>query len=179
MKSSSGLHLVVALSELRDEPARYHIVGTRPEREALAKRFELRALSALEADVTVSRLQGGAALRVEGRLQADLTQDCVVSLEPVEQHIDDHFRLDFGQSADVVDAESGELLLSSGVDDPEPMPQGTLDIGELVAEHLALAIDPYPRKPGIDLEQVLPKDGSADNPQPSPFAVLAGLKTKS
>lgn len=178
-QSSSGLHLAISLAELGDEPARYSLVATPDERAALAQRFGLRDLAAMRADVTVELLGGRIALRVEGRIQADLTQACVVTLEPVQQHIDDSFRLDFGDPADVVDIETGELVLSADEDDPEPMPQGELDLGELLAEHLALAIDPYPRKPGVALEQVLQNNGIAlETATPGPFAALGGLKDK-
>jgi uncharacterized metal-binding protein YceD (DUF177 family) len=177
-QSSPGLHLAVALADLGEEPARYHVIANTAERTALAERFGLTALVAMVADVSVARLHGGAALRVEGRIQAHLTQPCVVTLEPVDQHIDDSFRLDFGEPADVVDAETGELVLSA--DDPEPMPRGELDLGELLAEHLALAIDPYPRKPDVDLEKVLQGSGiEVEGAKANPFAVLAGLKDKS
>lgn len=177
--SSSGLHLSVVLADLGEEPARYQVVATPAEREALAGRFGLRDLSAFAADATVARLHGGSALRVEGRIVADLAQDCVVTLEPVEQHVDDQFRLDFGEVADVLDAETGELVLSADADQPEPMPRGTLDLGEILAEQLALAIDPYPRKPGVALEEVLKSSGvSLDKGAAKPFAVLAGLKGK-
>ena len=57
---------------------------------------------------------------------------------------------------------------------------GPLDLGELLAEHLALAIDPYPRKPGVELEQVLQKNGiDVKVGRASPFAVLSELKSKS
>jgi len=177
-QSSPGLHLAVALADLGEEPVRYHVVANAAERAALAERFGLSSLAAMVADVSVARLHGGVALRVDGRIQADLTQPCVVTLEPVEQHVDDSFRLDFGEPADVVDAETGELVLSA--DDPEPMPRGELDLGELLAEHLALAIDPYPRKPDVDLKEVLQGSGiEVGGAKVSPFAVLVGLKDKS
>ncbi|MEO8559268.1 MAG: DUF177 domain-containing protein [Rhodospirillales bacterium] len=175
----SGLHLTIFLADLRDEPVHFHIVATEAERQDLAQRFGLRALSALVADITVAQLQGGVALRVEGRLEADLTQACVVSLESVQQHIDDSFCLDFGEPADVLDTETGELLLAVDPNAPEPMPHGELDLGELLAEHLALAIDPYPRKPGVALDQILQTNGiTLEAAQQSPFAVLSGLKNK-
>lgn len=175
----SGLHISIVLAELGEAPVRYELAATPAERAALAQRFDLRDLAAFRAEVSVARLHGGAALRVEGRIQADLTQDCVVTLEPVDQHVDDEFRLDFGDVADVLDVETGELLLSAEADQPEPMPHGTLDLGEILAEQLALAIDPYPRKPGAELDQVLQNSGVAlDGAKPNAFAVLAGLKDK-
>jgi uncharacterized metal-binding protein YceD (DUF177 family) len=176
---AADLHLSVILADLGEAPARYAVVATPAERAALAQRFGLRDLAAFSAEASVARLHGGAALRVEGRIRADLTQDCVVTLEPVDQHVDDEFCLDFGEVADVLDVETGELLLSADADQPEPMPHGTLDLGEILAEQLALAIDPYPRKPGAELDRVLQNSGVAlDQAKPNPFAALAGLKDK-
>jgi uncharacterized metal-binding protein YceD (DUF177 family) len=176
---TAGLHLRLPMAELGDEPARYHIQATPDELQALQQRFGVRQLAAMEADVSVARLNGGAALRIEGRIRADLTQDCVVTLEPVAQHIDESFRLDFAEPTDVVDMETGELVLSPDEDDPEPMPVGELDLGELLAEHLALAIDPYPRKPGVQLADVLQNgEIGVNQAKQNPFAVLSGLKDR-
>jgi len=176
---TAGLHLRLPLADLREEPARYHIRATPDELKALRLRFGVRHVAGVEADVSVTRLNGGAALRVEGRICADLTQDCVVTLDPLEQHIDDSFRLDFAEPADVLDMETGELVLSPHDDDPEPMPVGDLDLGELLTEHLALAIDPYPRKPGVQLADVLQNSDIAVNQaKQSPFAVLSDLKDR-
>lgn len=158
---------------------RFHIVADAAERRGLAERFGLRSLDRMEVDLSLVRLKGGSAMRVEGRLQADLVQSCVVTLDPVSQHVDEPFCLDFGEVADVVDATSGDLLISAEDEDVEPMPATELDVGELAAEQLALAIDPYPRKEGADLEAVLKQHGlRAEAGKSSPFAVLATLKDK-
>jgi hypothetical protein len=55
-------------------------------------------------------------------------------------------------------------------DPPEPLPDGFIDLGALAVEFLALALDPFPRKPGAAFD-------SADSDEtPSPFAALAALK---
>ena len=72
-----------------------------------------------------------------------------------------------------------EVAIPADQEQPEPMPEDGLDVGGLVAEQLALAIDPYPRKEGADLGQVLDRLGiDAQAGKPNPFAALEALKTK-
>ena len=52
---------------------------------------------------------------------------------------------------------------------------GWIDLGEVVAETLALDLDPYPRKPGEAFPGHVEDDG-AEAKAPSPFAVLAPKK---
>jgi len=176
---NSGLQLTVSLKELGDDPLGFEIVPTAVEMTALARRLGVRQIDAMRAVGTVSLLRGGDALRVEGRLEARVTQNCVVTLEPVMQAVDERFTLEFGETADVIDVASGELVVVPDQDQPDPMPAGRLDIGELVAEQLALVIDPYPRKEGADLDAVLRQHGLAPSDgRENPFAALAALKTK-
>ncbi len=76
--------------------------------------------------------------------------------------------------------EPEDAILRTGAFDeddewPEPIVEGRIDIGEAVAQQLALALDPYPRKPGISLEDVIGNAAAGDDRPASPFAVLAGL----
>ncbi|MCA0302159.1 MAG: DUF177 domain-containing protein [Proteobacteria bacterium] len=163
--------------------AAVEIVASDGERAALAKRFGFLDLPAFSARVTVDRRLGGQVV-VEGRLRGRLVQACVLTLEPVPQDLDETFRLVFRQDqADELDPESGEAVLNAQADAPEPLEGNVLDVGEIVAEHLSLAADPYPRRPGVKLEDVLPKGraGAApETPEPrrNPFAKLAVLKDK-
>jgi len=176
---STGLQVTVSLKELGGDPVEFDIAPTPEQLKGLARRFGLRSLDSLHATGQVSELRGGAALRVDGRLQASLTQNCVVTLEPVTQTVDEPFFLEFGDNADVIDAATGELVVAPDQDPPDPMPAGSLDLGEIVCEQLALAIDPYPRKEGADLDTVLRQHGvAADAGKPNPFAALAALKSK-
>lgn len=142
------------------------------EREALARRFGVLALPEMAATVTLSPEASGR-WRVEGRLRALVVQACGITLEPVEQRIDEGFLLRFSTDAEEIDRDSGELIVDS--DAAEPLEGDSLDLGEIVADQLALAIDPFPRKPGAQLTDILPAQptGSASD---SPFAPLAALK---
>ncbi|HLN22997.1 MAG TPA: DUF177 domain-containing protein [Patescibacteria group bacterium] len=144
------------------------------EREALAKRFDIVAVTALTAVVRLKVLPGGAIVRLLGRFQADVVQSCVISLDPVPAHLDEEFELTYGPEPD---DEAEEIVLDLDAQDPpEPIVDGEIDIGEAVAEHLALALEPFPRAPGA----VFAEGGEepAEAPRPNPFAVLAGLKKK-
>jgi uncharacterized metal-binding protein YceD (DUF177 family) len=159
------------------------IVASDSERAALAKRFGFLGLPAFSARVTVDRRIGGQIV-VEGRLRGKVVQACVLTLDPVTQELDDAFRLVFKKDlADERDPESGEAVLSAHVDSPEPLSGNLLDVGEIVAEQLSLAADPYPRRPGAKLEDVLPRPRGggrkgAPEQRRHPFAGLAALRDK-
>lgn len=163
--------------------AALEIVASDSERAALAKRFGFLGLPALSARVTVDRRLGGQVV-VEGRLRGRIVQACVLTLDPVNQDLDDAFRIVFKSDlADDRDPESGEAVLSAQADAPEPLTGSQLDVGEIVAEQLSLAADPYPRRPGAKLEDVMPKPrhharrGPPDQRR-HPFAGLAALRDK-
>ena len=48
--------------------------------------------------------------------------------------------------------------------------------GELTTQHLSLALDPYPRCPGIDFEDHIEEEDEAPVERPNPFLALAKLK---
>ncbi len=160
----------VDLTRLGDAEAEHDIEATEPERVALAARFDLVALRALRAKVRIRRIHGGAAIRLSGHLSADVTQSCVVTLEPVESHIEDDFTVVYAAETSTDESALGP---DTDITWPEPMPEGPLDIGEAVAQHLSLALDPYPRVPGGELDRQWSGEGSQDT---SPFARLAALR---
>ena len=140
------------------------------ERAALATRMGLVALDQLSASVTIERALSGL-IHVKGRLEADIVQTCVVTLSPFPSHVEDSFALDFG----IAEAVAGdEIDVDLDYDPHEPIEDGVIDIGELVAQYLALALDPHPRSPDATLETIW----SESDPRPlSPFAILKNLKT--
>lgn len=159
------------------------VVASESERIALAKRFGFLSLPAFSARVTVDLRPGGQVV-VEGRLRGRIVQACVLTLDPVTQDLDDAFRVIFKKDLrDDHDPESGETVLSAQADAPEPLSGNLLDVGEIVAEQLSLVADPYPRRPGAKLEDVLPRSRREGRRGPSeqrrhPFASLAVLKDK-
>jgi uncharacterized metal-binding protein YceD (DUF177 family) len=182
-KEKSEIERIVDLDHMGPGGAALEIVASDGERAALAKRFGFLGLPAFSARVTVDRRPGGQVV-VEGRLRGRLVQACVLTLDPVTQDLDDTFRIVFTRDlADERDPESGETVLSAQPDAPEPLSGNLLDVGEIVAEQLSLAADPYPRRPGARLEDVLPRPrregrkGPADQRR-HPFAGLAALRDR-
>jgi uncharacterized metal-binding protein YceD (DUF177 family) len=152
---------------------RLHIAAKEPERAALAQRFGLVALDRLEADYGVAVEDG--AIIARGRVRAELAQPCVATGVAVPETIDSDFVLRFVvESADAPEAE--ELELDAEDCDTIGYDGHVIDMGEAVAETMALAMTPFPRAP--DADAYLKEAGVLSEEQASPFAVLLGLKDK-
>lgn len=183
IEQKSEIERIVDIDRMGPNGTALEIAASDSERLALAKRFGFLGLPAFSARVTVDRLPGGQVV-VEGRLRGRIVQACILTLDPVTQDLDDAFRVVFKQDlAEERDPESGEALVSAQADSPEPLPGNLLDVGEIVAEQLSLAADPYPRKHGVKLEDVLPKPRKEGRhgrheQRRHPFAGLAALRDK-
>lgn len=166
----------IALDRISTTQHREEITATEKERADLSQRFGLMSVDRLSASFTLKRARRDL-VRVKGHLSADLVQACVVTLEPVPARIDERFEVDFLESA--APAETDVELDAEAADAPEPVTSGWIDLGELAAEQLGLAIDPYPRKP----DAAVPAEWRAEPAEtpaerPNPFAELEKLKAK-
>ena len=141
------------------------------QRDAIAPFLGLASIEALTAKLTLVPRRNGI-VDVAGEVQAKLHQICSVSLEPfpsaVAGVIDGRFAPP-EKLGPISKAEVERRL--SDEDPPEPLLDGGIDIGQLIVEALALALDAFPRKPGLEMLVL----GDNDLPQ-SPFAALAVLK---
>jgi uncharacterized metal-binding protein YceD (DUF177 family) len=144
---------------------------------ALARRFGLLALRGLTVRARISPrpvARGvGRSVRIEGEFEAEVEQECVVTLEPVSNRVADRFALVF---ADQVEPAEPDLSMEAEADEEaEPLVDGSFDLGEAAAELVALAIDPYPRAPNAVFEA----PAELAEQRESPFAVLRRLSAKS
>ena len=146
------------------------------ERTAIAEDFGLEALLSLTARIVPAR--EGRVLHIGGTVSARLVQICGVTLEPfentLEEPIDMRFSDDPKACAARADAAPGNE--ADWEDPPDPLPDGDLDLGLVVLEHLALGIDPYPRSPGATFAPEADTRGEASEEQVSPFEILRRLK---
>ena len=159
---------IVAIARLGAEPAVYQFEANAAEREALAHRLGLLSLGRLEVEARLVRAVGGG-VRLEGRVAADLVQECVVTLEPVPGSIREEFAILYRRQAprsESIDPDS---------EDVELLESDEIDVGEAAAQQLSLAIDPFPRAPGAVLPE--PKAAPSELSQ-HPFAGLAKLKKR-
>lgn len=140
---------VVRIADLGQDEEVYDISAEAGERAALARRFGLVAIEALQAKVRLRRLRGGA-VRLRAGLHAAVAQTCVVTLEPVSETVAGEVRILYEPGLDTADKPDFEPDFESD-EESEPMPGEELDIGEVVAEELALSLNPYPRTPGVEV----------------------------
>lgn len=150
------------------------ITATPEERAALARRFDLRALDRLSATVRLSRGGGKDLVRLSGRLIADVTQTCVVSLGPVRSHLEESFTQLYSLRPAAADQRT-VVIDAAEEEPPEPVGPEGIDVGEAVAQQLVLALDPYPRAPDAVLPAAAERvtDEAGDT---RPFAALEVLK---
>jgi|TARA_R110000787_G_scaffold75826_2_gene167830 uncharacterized metal-binding protein YceD (DUF177 family) len=153
------------------------------ERAALAKRFELVLIDSLTAELTIIAASNGE-VTVRGPMHAQIVQSCVTTLEPVPEMVEDEVKVLFSPHVseedmpsnpdDLEDLSEDELMAL--LDQPEPLVDGKIDVGEVVSQFLAVAMNPYPRKDGAELPEAALIEEEADEERPNPFAKLAGLK---
>lgn len=163
-------------------PVEVKLAADAEELKALADFWNVRSVDALSAILTVSRWKKDG-VRVKGEVHAELTQSCVVTLEPVASVIDERFEQIFvpecSKLARIMTDASGEMVLDpEGPDLPEEFSGDEIDAGQAVCECVALAIDPYPRKEGVAFDAHIEDDAKEDKKQ-SPFAVLKDWKKDS
>jgi uncharacterized metal-binding protein YceD (DUF177 family) len=143
--------------------------ATDAECAALAKRLLVPKIHAIKAELKAQPWRGGG-MKVSGQATIDLDQESVVSLElfrSTQVVALERFYLNIKGEADV----DSELEI-------DPIENGIIDLGELVAESVALELDPYPRMPGESFTPIIESDPAEDEKAPNPFTVLQFPKGK-
>lgn len=167
-----------AVTDLAAGETTVDLAADATEREALARRFGLLRIEALTASLTIVPEGGGQLVRVRGTLGATVVQACVVTLEPVVSRLSATFERAYGGEGtdDVGDL---RLTLADDTDEPrEAVVDGIIDLGEAVAEQLAIEIDPFPRAPGARFSGFVTGSDGEDAKADGPFAALAGWRRK-
>ena len=145
------------------------------ERAAVAGRLAILAVDRLVAELTVKNL-GGRLFRVDGSWEAAVQQACVVTLEPVPAVLNGRLEASYEAGGRAAGGGS-EIVVDPEADDPpEVLPAEGLDLGELVVQELAVALDPYPRAPGAEVPAEF--QPSEVEKARGPFAALEALKVK-
>lgn len=167
------------------------------ELAAIAADADLPAVSRLSVTYAIAPRSGGR-VHVSGDLTATITQICGVSLDPFDSDVTQLIDLIFAPEAPTLVEATGRrhpardfatrsppasprVAPVPGNDDqhdpPDPIIDGTIDLGAVAMEFLNLARDPYPRKPDVHFTDVV--IGEKDDAEPSAFAALKRLKDPS
>lgn len=159
----------VRFAEVGREPLVRHLAPDAATRARMAAGLDLFALPDLQASVTTRAWLDGVAL--VGRWSARVVQTCGVTLEPFESTLSGEFEVRVVPTGSPnAPREGGEIAIDpEAADPPDVVEDDRVDLAAYVVEHLALAIDPYSRKPGAVFEP------SAPRPEGSPFDVLGAL----
>jgi uncharacterized metal-binding protein YceD (DUF177 family) len=167
----------IHVADLNGERFETEIEADAGERAALATRFGVLSIDSLTATVVLVPNSDGSIVEVTARFSAKIVQSCVVTLDPVENTVEGTVEVvlaeDTGDGPRVV-----EIDLTEG-EPPEAFVDGVIDIGEVVAEHMGLEIDPFPRSPGAQFTYDAGDRGKTetdDKPRESPFSILEKLK---
>ncbi len=163
--------VLVPLAEVRNHPGPLELAPDAAARERIGRVLGLDELKALSATVAVAPWLDGVS--IAGRWVATVVQTCGVSLEPFATGLEGAFELK-AVPADSAAAQPPEapVEIDPDAEDPPDVLEGeAVDVAAYVVEHLALEIDPFPRRPGVAFEPPAPET------PPSPFAVLAQLRT--
>ncbi len=180
--SAGGFAGPLPLARFTAQPRALHLQADADARARIAARFGLVAIDHLAADLLVWRADGGVT--VEGGFTAGVVQCCAVSGAPVPARIGERIAVRFrplvlrsGPAA------AGEIELDEEELDLLPLPAEGVDLGELVAQSLALALDPYPLAADDVVEaarrRLARKAGAPDDGGAAPLSPFAGLKGRS
>lgn len=176
----------VNASRVVDKDERVTVAPDAKALAAIAETYELEAIHDLTAEFILKPYRK-AGLRVVGPIRANVSQKCVVSLEPfdstLEVDVDRTFEPVSSRPRKIRDLnEDGEIEIDlESLDPPDVIVDGVLDLGAVICEELALSLDPFPRRPGAEFEDGDGEDDieeDAPEEKPSPFAALQALKDK-
>ncbi|MGX9424952.1 MULTISPECIES: YceD family protein [Bradyrhizobium] len=167
--------VLVAVAQVPETGLHRDIEADPRQRQALADIAGLREVLSAEASFDVTPKSGGR-FHVVGSVRGRVGQTCVVTLEEIENEIDEEIDLIFAPPDQIPQmaalAEEAERSDAEIPDPPEPIENGMIDLGRLATDALFLAIDPYPRKADAVFEPVV----EAADPEDHPFAALKALQ---
>lgn len=139
------------------------IEASEEELEDLARRLAVEKIMKVSADLTLHRPKGGNVIHVTGEFQAIILLTCVVTVEDFEAEITEPVEGWFSDKESTVSFAAAkrerevtistrEVEMLDESEDPEPIIDGVIDLGELVTQHISLALPAYPKKEGVEYE---------------------------
>ncbi len=170
------LHRPFDIVSLPDGGRAIEITASEAERDAIARRLGLLGLAAFTVRGSLEPVRRGRSAVFDARLAAAVTQECIITGDPVAAQIDERVRVQLATEEEA--DRRAELDIDVDEDDIETADAGIVDLGDIGVQYLALALDPYPRAPGAAAPDLPEDDGDDDSTVPNPFAVLKKLKDK-
>ncbi len=153
--------------------------ATPTQRQEIAAWCDVPEIDSLSADLVIKRWRRDG-VEVSGVVNAEVTQPCIVTLEPVTQTVGEKLSVTLVQAGSKLARPErlldGELVIDpDGPDVPEQYTGDEIDLWPVVIEFLNLAIDRYPRKEGVELDPAYAPDPQVSPETRSPFSGLSGM----
>lgn len=160
----------VRVDEIGADGMRVTVTADPDERRKLAARCAIPAVDRLTGEFQLFVQDDGDVL-VTGEVSAQVRQRCVVTLEEVVETLKQAVERRFTRKP----ATAGHEVMIDPLEDADvdPLIGEAVDVGEVAAETMAMALDPYPRKPGVTFSA---PGGDDAPPFTGPFAVLEAMR---
>lgn len=160
-------HVPIRLEDIPETGLHLDLIADSNVRAGLAALAGVADMPRIE--VAIDLIRHGSGLRATGRVSATVGQTCVVTLEPMENLVEEPIDVTFATAS--AEDPPGQSVAVQADEPPEVLVDGAVDLGRIATEFLLLGIDPYPRKPGAEF---VPR--AEENTAAGPFAALAKLK---
>lgn len=137
---------IIQLADIDTKEKTFVIKPTESDCAELAERLRILSLADVQAKLVLKRA-GKDLIKLSGTLSCEAVQECVVTLEPVKTAIETEFDITFSE-------EEQELAEDMVMPDlaVEPVEDGAIDLGEIVAQQISIALPDYPRAEGAAFE---------------------------
>jgi len=160
--------------------------------KAIAERLDVLCVNYVEAELNLSLQNAGHILYITGNFKSEVVQECVVTLKPITSIVEDSFEawyadhekaVSFNRAKHQLKAleEGDDVQILEEEDDPEPLIDGQVDLGEVVIQFLSLAVNPYPRDESVNSQDAMDVKTTAEKSsilKPNPFAALKNWRPK-
>jgi uncharacterized metal-binding protein YceD (DUF177 family) len=166
------LSRIVDLQELKsNQTIVFDIRATTTECQELSKRINVLEVKDLNAHMIISRGSRSDLYKVEGDLVSHVVQECCVTLAPIEENVHEHFSELLTTSPTALEAVDEE---DTDAENPvDVIENNAIDVGDIVTQWLALALNPYPRSDAPMFKHIEIDASTAE--KQNPFKVLEVL----
>ena len=171
----------IKVSELKSGSRTFELVVSDNDLAELAERFGLNAIRSLSAIVEIQDKGPRQGVLLKGNVKADLDQHCVVSNDPVPSNIDTELYLRLVGPEELERLDEAEAFLDPEADEYDALEGDEINLGEVIAQTVSMALDQFPRKEGADIK-IKPNQDVTFNEEllekKNPFSALEKLRDK-
>ncbi len=146
-KADTGFAQVINVERLGREPVTFSRTASAEDCREMAANLGIVSLADLKVEGTVQRQKGSDKIVLNAKFAVTAEQECVVSLEDVSEDLAEEFTVTYTfDPSDLVVEEVEYVVGADEPDLPELITDNEIDLAAIVSEHIALALDPYPRQ---------------------------------